>query len=145
MVFGMMDDPGVIRRHMVGDKVEDEPQSAFTEHASCGCKAFRTAEMFVDYVVTHAVWRADIVLRRKVREGSSEILKEPLVSRRDLDPGGAPLPDSHEPHSVESIRGDGIPLLLRYRGETHRPQVFLSEFTQPDPGVDFIDNWVPRP
>ena len=38
MVFGMMDDPGVIRRHMVGDKVEDEPQSAFTEHASCGCK-----------------------------------------------------------------------------------------------------------
>ena len=100
----------------------------------------RTTEVFVNDVAAHAVGRADIVLRRKVGEGSPEILKEPLVPHGDLDPGRAPLPDAHEPDGVKAMGGDGIPLLLRNRGEVHGPLVFPAQFTQPDPGVDLIND-----
>ena len=92
--------------------------------ASRGGEPLRPAEVFIDDVAAHAVGRADIVLRRKVGEGSPEILEEPLVAHGDLDPGGAPLPDAHEPDGVKATGGDVIPLLRRHRGEVHGPLVF---------------------
>jgi hypothetical protein len=71
--------PGVVRCRMVGDKVEDQPQPAFTEHASCDGEPLRPAEVFIDDVAPQAVGRADIVLRRKVWEGPPKILEEPPV------------------------------------------------------------------
>ena len=70
-VLGMIADPGVVRRHVVGNEVEDQPQSALAEHASRGGKSLRPAEMFVNDVAAHAVGRADIVLRAQSRGGPS--------------------------------------------------------------------------
>ena len=54
-VFRVIADPGMVRRDVVGHKVEDQPQAAFAEHAACGGKPLRTAEVFVDDVAAHAV------------------------------------------------------------------------------------------
>ena len=70
-VIGMIDDPGVVRRHVVGHKIEDEPHAALAEHASCGCKSRRAAEVFINDVAAHAVGRADIVRPPKNRGGLS--------------------------------------------------------------------------
>ena len=103
----------MVRRDVVGNEIEDQPQSAFAERGTRGGKSLRPAEMFVDDVAAHAVGRADIVLRDKVGERSPEIFEEPLVAHGDRDAGGAPLPDAHEPHGIKARGGDAIPLLRR--------------------------------
>ena len=144
-VFRMIVDPWMVWRHVVRDKIEDEAQPALTEHGSRGGESLRPAEVIVNDVAAHTVGRADIVLRHKVGEGSPEILEEPLVSHGDFDAGRAALPDPHEPHGVEATGGDLIPLLRRHRGKIHGPLVFPAQITQPDPGVDFVDDGMPRP
>ena len=136
----MIADPGMVRRDVVRDEIEDQAQPALREHGPRGGKSLRPAELFIDDVAAHAVGRADIVLRRKVGKGSPEILKEPLVAHGDRDSGGAALPDAHEPHGIEAAGGDRVPLLLRHRGRDRRPLVFPAQITQPDPGVDLVDD-----
>ena len=144
-VFRVIADPGVVRSDVVGHEIEDEPHAALCERFPGCCEPLRTAEVPIDDVAAHAVGRADIVLRREVGKGAAEVLEEPLVSHGDLDPGGAPLPDAHEPDGVKAVSGDGIPLLRRNRGEIHRPLVFPAQISQPDPGVDLVDDRVLGP
>ena len=107
--------------HVVGHKIEDQPDAALGEHFA-GCREPRgTAEALVNDVTAHAIGRADIVLCRKVGKGPAEILQQALVPHGDFNPGRAPLPDAHQPHGVEPVGGNRIPLLLRNRGEVHRP------------------------
>ena len=144
-VFRVIADPGVVRSDMVRHKIQDETNAALCEGFTGCCEPLWTAEMCIDGVAPHAVGRADIVLRRKVGKGSTEILEEPLVPHGDFNSGGASLPDAHEPQGVKAMRGDGIPLLRRNRGEIHRPLVFPAQISEPDPGVDFINNRVLGP
>ena len=141
----MIADPGIVRRHVVGNEVEDQAQSALSEMAPRGGESLRPAEVFVNDVAAHAVGRADIVLRRKVGEGPPEILEEPLVSHGDANPRRAPFPDTHEPDGVEALIGDGIPLLLRDRGEIQAPLVLAAQIIQPHPRVHFVDDRMPGP
>src|SRR4029079_4105853 len=78
-------------------------------------------------------------------KGALEIFNEPLVADRNLNAGRAALPYSHEPHGVDAKGFDVVPLLFRNRAETYRLLVFPAEFTQPDPGVDFVDDGIFRP
>jgi hypothetical protein len=48
---------------MVGDKIEDQLDVPFGEHAAGFCQTFRTAKMRFNDVVAHAVRRADVVFR----------------------------------------------------------------------------------
>src|SRR5208337_4015272 len=114
-------------------------QPALTEHASRGGEPPRPAEVIINDVAAHTIGRADVVLRHKVREGSPEILEERLVSHGDLDAGGAALAAPHEPHGVEATGGDLSPRLRRHRGKIHGPLMLPARFSQPDPGVDFVD------
>ncbi len=123
-----------------GNKIQDQPQPAFTEQASCGGEPRGAAEVLIDDVAAHAVGRPHIVFRRKVGEGSPEILEEPRVSHGDLNSGRAPLPDPHEPDGVKAQGGNGIPLRLRYRAEIYWSLVFPAEFTQPHPGIDLVND-----
>ena len=139
-ILGMRGRPGMVGGHVVGHEIEDQPQASLREHFAGSREPRGTAEVLVDDVAAHAIGRADIVLCRKVGKGPAEILQEALVPHGDFNPGRAPLPDAHEPHGVEAKGGNRIPLLGRHRGEIHRPLVFLAEFTQPDPGVDLVDD-----
>ena len=65
-VLGMIADPGIVWRNVIGYEVEDQAQAALSELTPRGGQALRSAEMFVNDVPAHAVRRADIVLRRKV-------------------------------------------------------------------------------
>jgi hypothetical protein len=40
---------------------------------NASCKPLRATQVLIDDVAAHAIWRADIVLRRKVVQGSLEI------------------------------------------------------------------------
>ncbi len=110
----------MIRRDVVGHKVEDEPQAAFTELLRAAASPCGPPRWFIDDVAPHAIGRADIVLRRKVRQGALEIFEEPRVVHGDRDPGRAALPHAHEPDGVKAEGGNLIPLLGRHRGEIHR-------------------------
>ena len=141
----MTADPGVVRRHVVGNEVENQPQAALTEVAPRGGESHRSAEMFVDDVAAYAVGRADVVLRREVGKGPLEIPKKPFVSHGDVNPCRAPLPDAHEPDGVEALRGDRIPLLFRDCGEIHASLVPAAQIIEPRPCVHLIDDGMPGP
>ena len=139
-VFRMIANPGMVWRDVVRDEIEDEAQSALAEHGTRGGESLRAAEVLIDDVPAHAVGRADVVLRDKVGERSQEIFEEPRVAYRDRDSSGAALPDAHEPHGIKATGGDAIPLLRRHRTQVQRLLVFPAKITQPDPGVDLIDD-----
>ena len=101
--------------------------------------------MVINNVATHAIGRADIVLRRKIGECFFEISKEALVPHGDLNAGRATLPDSHQPNGVNTVGSDCLPLLFRNRIQVCGPPVKLTDLMQPDPGVDLKDDGVFRP
>ncbi len=64
-VLGMIADPGIVRRDVIGNEVEDQAQPALSEMAPRGGESLGSAEMFVNDVAAHAVRRADIVCGEK--------------------------------------------------------------------------------
>ena len=61
------------------------------------------------------------------------------------NPRRASFPNTHEPDGVEALIGDGIPLLIRDRGEIQAPLVLAAQIIQPYPRVHFVDDRMPGP
>ena len=127
--------PGVVGGHVIGHEIEDEAHTALGELFTCHGKSLGTSQVFVHDVATHAIRRSDIVRRRKVGEDAAELLDEPLVSQGYFDSRRASFPDTHEPHGIETVGREGIPIILRYCCEVQRLSSRPTQLPQPHPGV----------
>lgn len=132
----------MVRRHVVWYEIEDQAQPALMKHGSGDGESLRPTEVVINDIAAHAVRGADVILRRKVRQGSPEVFKKPLVLHGDFDSSGTALPDAHQPNGVKAKGCDPIPLIGRHRGKVHGPLVFPAHFTKPDPGVYLVNDRV---
>ena len=138
-VLGVLGRPGVIRRDVVRDEVEDQSQAALGEGRARGGEPGRAAEVGVDDVPADAVRRADDVLRHVVGQRLAERGDEAVVLERDRDPGRAALPHPHQPDGVEAELGDRVPLGRRDVAERDRPARARAQLAQPHPRVELVD------
>ena len=76
---------------------------------------------------------------REVRERLAEALDQAVVRERDRDPGGAALPDAHQPDGVEPERRDRVPFP---RG--HAREIGSVQRVKPHPCVDLVEKWIRR-
>src|SRR3989440_7773901 len=109
-VFGMLEDPGVIRCHMIGYKIQDQAQASLHEHLPRRAEPLWSAEMCIHDVSTHTVSRADIIRRGIVWQCAKEIGLQAYVFVRNTNSLWASLPDPHQPYGIHTERGKRIPL-----------------------------------
>ena len=132
-VFRMIGDPGMVRRHVVGNEIEDQPHAPLGQLRLAAGEPVRSAQMLIHDVAAHAIGRADIVLRGEVRKGPPEILEQSLVPHGDRDPGRAPLPHAHEPDRVKAVSSQWHPIPAPEPWQSHRLPVFPAQFTAARP------------
>ncbi len=108
-VLRMFGDPRVIRRYVVRHEIEDQFHAPLGEFFTGNGEALRTCEMFVSDIASHAIRRSNVVFQSKVRQSSSEIIKQSDVSICDGDASRTSFPNPHQPHTIEAILSDGIP------------------------------------
>ena len=116
-IIWMLRDPGMIRSHVIGDKIEDQSYATLGQFLSRCSKSRRPSQVLIHDVAPHAIGRADIVLRGKISESPAEIRKQTVVLHRDGETGRAALPHTHEPDGIEAVRGYGLPFLIGNRGK----------------------------
>jgi hypothetical protein len=133
----------MVRRDVVRDVVEHEPQAAAGELLPGGLEAGRAAEAPVDRVAAHGVGRPDDVGVGHVRQRRAHPV-HPLVAG-DRGGGGAALPYAHQPDRVDARRQDGVPDGRGHVGERDRPPEVAGDVGQPWPGGDLEDDGVPGP
>ncbi|MCG3776005.1 MAG: hypothetical protein JW395_2854 [Nitrospira sp.] len=139
-IVRMLRDPGMIRRHVIRDEIQDQSHPPVGQLLPGSSKFCRPSQVLVHDVASHTIGRTDIVLCHKVRESSPEIRKQPLVLHRNGCAGGTPFPHAHEPDRIKTVSSKGVPFLIGNRGQGHGLPVCPAQLTQPDPGVDLIDD-----
>ena len=80
-----------------------------------GGKSFTAAKVSVHNIAPHAVGGSDIVLGSKIGQRSGEIAQQILVSIGDGDAGRAALPNPHQPHGIEAVGGERLPVARGHR------------------------------
>jgi len=105
--------PGMIRGNMIRDEIEYQFHSSLGKLLPCARQTPGASKMWIDYVLAHAIGRANVVVRAKVGECTPESLHQLVVSIGDCDTCGAAFPDAHEPHGIEANVPYGIPLRSR--------------------------------
>ena len=144
-VFRMVRRPRVIRRHMVGHKIQDQP------HTPCGQlrpglrQSFRTADAHIHPVRFDAIRRTDVVLRRKIRQQPTEFVQQTVVCHRNPDTCRTSLPHAHQPDGIASVRGQAVPDMFRDVAEGEGTPCLLAQVVEPDPGINLVDRRVTRP
>ena len=114
-IVRMDNDPGMVRCHVIGNKIENQTEASLRQLLPSRGKSFRTAQVFVDHVAAHTVSGPHVVLGTEIGQRALEILDQALVPIGDRDAGGAPLPNPHQPHGIESVCSERIPFSRRYR------------------------------
>ena len=102
--------PGVVRRHVVRDEVEDEAQAATLQALAEPGERRVAAEVLVDPVVLDAKQEPQTSSSRKsgrTRRYSASHSGFDRETRRAASPG---LPDAEEPDEVEPVRGQPVEL-----------------------------------
>ena len=104
----MLLDPAVVRRHVVRDEVEHEPQPAPAQAFTQAGEGFVSAEVGVHVIVADGeAGPADVSLL-EVRQ-DPVIFRQPLrIRRRDTARGLAGLPHAEEPDQVEPVLGEPV-------------------------------------
>src|SRR5262249_23427986 len=111
-VLGVLPDPGMIRRHMIRNEIEQQPHPSFRECLPGYGQTTGSSELLVNFVATYAIWRTHVVGRGKVRKRPAEIAKETLIPVGDGDSRGAALPNTHQPHGIATVFGDRVPFAV---------------------------------
>ena len=62
----MLDDPGVIRRYMVRDEIQEQFHTSLCELSPGDRETFRASQVCINHVASYAVGRSDIVFRPKI-------------------------------------------------------------------------------
>ncbi len=136
--------PGVVRRHVVRDEVEDEAQAPALEAPAEPGERLVSAEVLVDPVVPDREAGAADVCLAKVGE-DAVVLGEPLGLRPRDAPGRlAGLPDAEEPDEVEPVRGQPVELRVGDVVERRLSPQRGRELREPDPRVDLEERGIPR-
>ena len=101
--------------------------------------------MLVDHVTTYTVGRPYVVFRAKVGKCAAKVIQQAFVLIGNRNADGTSLPNSHQPHCVESDRGDNIPLGGRHRKQIDCYSIPLANVRKPDPSIDLVDGRVSGP
>ena len=112
--------PGMVGRNVVGDEVQDQPDTAVGQRLPGSGQAGRTAEVIVDDVVADAVRRPDDIAWAPIGQGGPERSSQIGVRQGDLDAGRAALPDAHQPDRVEPQIGELVPVPGRHGTQVDR-------------------------
>ena len=89
--------PWVIRGHVVGHVVQDQPRAALSQGGTRHGKPGRAAEGRVGHVAAHAVRRSGDIGALQVRQRIQERRLQPGIGVRQGQPGRASLPHAHQP------------------------------------------------
>ena len=109
----MLLDPGMIRRHVVRDKIEDQPQTTLAQPFSQPGKSLIPAEIGVDMIVMDRGNRNRKCLSPEGPSGRCSIFSKKLRDRGRYTSAGFPgLPYAQEPDKVEPVRGKLIELRI---------------------------------
>src|SRR6516162_6678097 len=98
-VLRMLVDPGVIRRYVVGHKIEDETHAALSKFPAGDSQSLPASQMLIHCVASHAIGGAHVVFGVKIGKRPMEIGHEIRVLIGNGDAGGTALPHTHQPHS----------------------------------------------
>ena len=102
-------------------------------------QSLRSTEMLGDEILANTIRRSHIVRLLKVRQRSLEILQQAGIPVGDRYAGRASLPDPHQPHRIEAVSGDGIPLCGRYRAQVDiRARLRASSSSQTQVLISYI-------
>ena len=137
----VLENPWMIRRHMVGHKIQNQAQTALREHLPRYGKSIRSAEVFIHNVPVHTISRADIIGRGIVRQCAVEIGLQCRVFVGNAHSLRASLPYAHQPHGVHVERGKFIPLFRRNSAQCDGALVLPAQFIEPHPCIDLVDDW----
>lgn len=129
----------MIRRNVIGDEVENQRNAPVRQRLTRRRETRTTAQSCVDLVTSNAVRGSDHVVRHPARQGGGELRGQSTVRQRHLPAGGAALPHPHQPDRVETGVGDRIPVSGRNRRKIDRHSSLFTEFRQPRPRVDLVD------
>ena len=134
--------PRMVRRHMVGNEVEDQPQAARAQAFPQPGKGLVSAKVGVDVIVAN----------RKARPGDvgvAEVRQHPVILRHPLGMGHrhlacrlAGLPDAQEPDQIEAIGCEPIELSIAHVVQRRRAAERGRQFGQADAGVDLEERGI---
>src|SRR5262249_26086120 len=102
-IFWMLRSPGMIRCHMIRDKIQDQSHAPVGQLLSGMSQSFRTTQLRVHAVLTHAIGRANIVPGGKIRKRTAEMSQESVIAHGDGDASRTALPDAHQPDRIETV------------------------------------------
>ena len=141
----VLGDPGVVRRHVVRDEVEDEAQAATLQAPAEPGERLVPAEVLVDPVVPdREAGAADVFLAEVGKDAA--VLGEPLGIRSRDAPGRlARLPHAEEPDEVEPVPGQPIELRVGDVVERRLSPQRGRELRESGPRVDLEERWIPMP
>ena len=106
-------DPGVVRRHVVRDEVEDKAKATTLKALAEAGERLVAAEVLVHPVVPDRETRAAHVFLTEVGQDAT-VLGEPLgIGLRDASRGVTRLPDAKEPDDVEPVGSQPIEFDVR--------------------------------
>ena len=116
-IFRMFRDPRMIRRDVVWHEIKDQPNIPLGEFPPRHRESFGAPQMFVHHIAPDAIGRSHVVLLAVIRQRPLEIVEQILLPIGDDDPGGTPLPNSHQPNRIESVCRKRIPFGCRDRAQ----------------------------
>src|SRR5271169_5493075 len=125
-ILRMLAYPRMVRRNMVGHKVQDQPHAALGKLIASSGQSFRSSQMLVNHVSTYAIGRTDVILSTEIRQRPPKICHKVFVPVSNGDARRAALPYPHQPHGIEAVRGYGIPFGKRNATEFYGLAEFIA-------------------
>src|SRR5271154_4658665 len=134
----MLGAPRVIRRNMVRHEIEDQRHASPGKLSPGDGEPRLTSEMLVNHVASYAVGRADIVFRLEVRQSAAESVNQIFVLIGNRNPRRTSFPNPHQPDSIETKPGDGVPFGGGYGTQVNVRFSLQAELRKPNPGIDLV-------
>ena len=131
--------PIMVAGHVIGHKVEDQLQPALGQARPQRRQRIRPAQAGINRVLAHGVGRPDDILGREIGQGAAAFSQQAALGQGLLPPGGAALPDAHQPHRVEAPGGQRVERLVGHGAQCDRFLPGGAQAVQPRPGVDLVD------
>ena len=137
-------DPGVIKPHVVRDKIEHQSQAAPAETLAKPGQRGIAPEILVNLIGGDRETGPGDVVFAQVRQCLPEFAAPLGIRARDLLRTEASLPDAEEPHPVETHLSQAIQFGVGNIIESGGSPQLLGQFGQPDASVDLIKQRIAR-
>ena len=128
----------MIRSHVVGDEVQDQAHTTRRKRLPGAGERASSTEMIIDNIAAYTIGRSHNIVGLPIGKSRVEADPQVVIGQRDHDAGGAALPDSHQPHAVESKIGNLIPVAVGNHPKINSPAFDPADRFQPGPGVDLV-------